>query len=142
VLLLGAGMGSTMEIFGELGCKPRYTLVDADKETLRWAMEYAPAAIAQLSEPVCSDAAVFMEQNKRQYDFVFIDIFIGRHVPEFVVSQSFLQHCKTAVTPNGHLAFNYIINDATEWLRVQEVFAAVFLLYTIIEKGENRIFVV
>ncbi|WP_345084234.1 hypothetical protein [Nemorincola caseinilytica] len=141
MLILGSGMGSTMQILAERGYTPRYTLVEADKTILQWALEFAPAGLAAHIEPVCADAEQHMAQNSATYHLIFIDIFIGRRVPSFVISLAFLRQCRAAMAPGGHLAFNYIINDEQEWQQACDAFSIVFPRHTIIDKGENRIFV-
>ena len=142
VLILGSGMGSTMQILAERGLTPRYTLVEADKTILKWALEFAPAALAAHIDPICADAQRHMQQNTTTYDLLFIDVFLGRRVPPFVTTLPFLQQCKAALAPGGHLALNYIINNEHEWLQTQEAFRLVFPHHLIINKGENRLLVV
>lgn len=135
-------MGSTLQILSERGATPHYTLVESDKTILQWALEFAPAHLARSIEPICADAERHMQQNTATYDLVFIDIFIGRRVPDFVTTSSFLEQCKAALAPGGHLALNYIINDAAEYQQAQTAFRSVFPNHTIIDKGENRLFMV
>ncbi len=125
------------------GYTPAFTLVEKDKVVLRMAMELFEATNTQASiDPVCSDAQAFMEHNKAAYDLVFIDVFMGRAVPEFVTTREFLSLCKASLSPHGRLAFNYIINDEQEWENVQQVFTSVFPEHKVLDHGINRIMVV
>ena len=125
------------------GYSPSFTLVEKDKVVLRLAMELFEATNTQASiDPVCSDAQAFMAQNKNTYDVVFIDVFMGRTVPEFVTTSEFLTLCKASLSTTGRLAFNYIINDEQQWENVQRVFTNVFPEHKILDHGINRIFVV
>ncbi len=142
VLVLGSGLGSIAEVIKNKGFLPKYTFVEKDKTVLHWAIEFANEHIAKGIEPVCADAADFMEHNTRQFSFIFVDIFDSRVVPEFVCTARFLQQCRAAMAPDGHLAFNYIVNDREEWVDVQRVFQQVFPGYKTISRGENKILVV
>ncbi len=139
VLLLGAGMASTAHILTTAGCTASYTLVDINEEILQWAMEYAVPEVQANVTPICDDAKRFMSTCTEQYDLIFIDIFIGRHVPDFVTGADFLKACSRCLTTDGRLALNFIVNDKFSWELMQEQFAKVFPAYRVVTKGENRI---
>jgi len=141
VLVLGTGLGSLMQVMARKGHRPDYTLVEMEQEILHLAMEFNTTRAGQKIEPVCADACIYMAQNTRQYDLVFIDVFTGRVVPEFVFAEPFLRQCREGMAAGGRVAFNYMINDWQEWQRVQRMFSLVFPGYTTIERGENRILI-
>ncbi len=141
VLVLGAGMGSMMQVMNANGCKPHYTLVEKDKLILKWAMEFAPEANEEWILPVCDDAAAYMQRNTTTYDFIFIDIFYGREVPAFVVSADFLIQCRSALTKGGRLALNYIADDPQRWAEVETVFAALYPGYEVLGVNVNKILI-
>ena len=141
VLVLGSGLGSTLHIIRQRRFNTTNTLVDIDEVVLGWAMEFMEADVAANTTPVCADALVFMQQNKTKYDFIFIDIFNNRTVPDFVCSTEFLSLCAAAMAPGGHIGFNYIVNDPEQWIEVQQNFKSVFRKQYIIEDGVNKIFV-
>jgi len=139
VLLLGAGMASTAHILAASGCNASYTLVDVNEEILRWAMEYSTPEVQESITPVCDDAKLFMSRCTEHYDLIFVDIFIGRRVPDFVTEADFLNACSRCLTADGKLAMNFIVNDKFSWELLQEQFAKVFPAYRVVTKGENRI---
>lgn len=143
VLVLGGGLASMVYVLRGKGYAPAFTLVEKDKVVLRMAMELFETTHTHANiSPVCNDAQAFMAQNKNVYDLVFLDVFMGRTVPEFVTTGEFLTLCKAGLAPNGRLAFNYIINDEQEWENVQQVFTEVFPEHKVLDHGINRIFVV
>ena len=75
VLILGTGIGSMVRVLRRNGFVPSCTIVEKDKIVLQWAMELFEGENYKNIEPVCSDAQVYMEQNKQKFDFIFIDIF-------------------------------------------------------------------
>ena len=141
VLVLGAGLGSMVYVLRKRGYNPRYTLVENDKVILRWAMEFLGEDSTAAIEPICDDAMIFMGKNTAKYDLVFIDIFKGREVPDFVFTPLFLTHCRNSLAPGGRLAFNYIINDPQQWEQVKNRFTSVFLDNKILDDGINRILI-
>lgn len=141
VLLLGAGMGSMMQVMNAHGCTAHYTLVEKDKLILNWAIEFAPEAKEDRILPVCDDAVAFMRSNTTTYDFIFIDIFYGRDVPDFVVSPAFLMQCRSALKAGGKLALNYIADDPQRWADVETVFAALFPGYVVLGVNVNKILI-
>jgi spermidine synthase len=141
VLVLGAGLGSMVYVLHKRGYHPHFTLVENDKVILRWAMELLDSGYADQVTPICSDAMAYMEKNSAQYDLIFIDIFSGRVVPDFVFTPLFLRLCHSALAPGGHVAFNYIINDDGQWARVRDTFSSVFKDVHIVDLGINRVMV-
>jgi spermidine synthase len=143
VLVLGAGLGSIVYVLRKRRIKPRFTLVEKDKTVLQMALELFATITPQPEiEPVCADAQNYMAQNSAKYDLIFLDVFSGRVVPDFVTTPGFLSLCRNSIAEGGHLAFNYIINDEQEWQNVKQTFASVFPGYRELDLGINRVLVV
>ncbi|MCW3122223.1 MAG: spermine synthase [Flavipsychrobacter sp.] len=123
------------------GYTPRYTLVEYDKVVLQWAVELLDEIKDVRLDPVCADAKDFMAGNTASYDLIFVDVFIGRVVPDFVTTREFLRQCRQALAPNGRLAFNYIINDMEQWQDTQRIFTELFPVHTVVKHEVNRIFI-
>jgi spermidine synthase len=138
VLVLGAGLGSMVSVLRRKGCDPYITLVEKDKVVLGLAMEFLEEGSEKIT-PVCNDAMAFMANNKTKFDFVFVDIFIGREVPDFVCSSTFLRQCRDSLNSGGYLAFNYIVNDKQQWEDVKKRFAEIFPSSSIQSISINRI---
>jgi spermidine synthase len=141
VLVLGTGLGSIVRIVRSKGYDPDFTLVEQDKEILKCAVEFLAEDCPARINPVCSDAQAYMQKNTAKYDLIFIDIFIGRVVPDFVTTPSFLALCRNSLSPGGRLAFNYIINEDAKWQTAQATFAATFPEHKVINDGINRLFI-
>jgi len=139
VLVLGAGLGSIVEVMRARGYAPHYTLVEKDKTVLAWAMEILGPDDSL--EPVLADAEAFMAENERKYDLVFVDVFKGKAVPAFVTSPLFLRQCRDSLSPGGRLALNYIDIPRNQWGKVQRVVAGIFPGSHIVSKEENRILI-
>ena len=143
VLVLGTGLGSMVRAMQKKGFRPAFTLVDNDEVVLEWAIEFLDSPDVSSIRPVCSDAREFIARNSAKFDLVFIDVFNGRSVPDFVCTDMFLQQCCDAVSPGGHLVFNYIINDKQQWERVRIIILCSRLLpgYKTVSLDINRIII-
>jgi len=141
VLVLGAGLGSIVRVMHARGYTPRYTLVERDRTVLRWALETLGESDSLKLEPVCRDAESFMAQNERKYDLIFVDVFKGRAVPDFVTAPHFLMQCRDSLSLGGRLALNYIEVDKRTWERVRRVVVGVFPACQLVSKDDNRILI-
>jgi len=141
ILVLGCGLGSMVQVIRGRGFNPHFTLVEKDKVILQWAMEFLGAKEPGKTEPVCNDAEAFMAKNKAKFDFIFLDVFIGRVVPPFVYTPAFLIQCRNSLVTGGHIAFNYIVNSELEWENVKNTFADIFPEHEIVKSGINRVLI-
>lgn len=141
VLVLGTGLGSMVNIMHSQNFFPKFTLVEIDKVILSWAIELMAPAYLKDIIPVCDDARGFLNRNADQYDLIFIDIFFGRVVPDFVTEKAFLMLCREHLSKGGHVAFNYIINNENEWNEVYRTFSGIFSDCKVIKQDINRILI-
>jgi spermidine synthase len=137
VLILGAGLGSLVQVLRAHGHDPFSTLVEKDTTVLQWAREVLGES--PKLELVRRDAESFMGQNRRRYDLVFVDVFKARSVPDFVTTPAFLGQCREALTPGGRLALNYIVQDDRSWQGVHKGIQSIFPGCETIESNDNRI---
>ncbi|MEI8278967.1 MAG: fused MFS/spermidine synthase [Bacteroidota bacterium] len=140
VLVLGTGLGSAVHILDGMGCQPNYTLVEIDKQVLQWALEFLPTNVRHVL-PVHEDAVHFVQENEKKYDLLIVDVFVGREVPDFVISNSFIEKCHQSVIPGGHFIVNYIVNDNRQWEKVQQKITNIFPKNKIISLDMNRIII-
>lgn len=141
VLVLGTGLGSMVDIMHSEKFFPKITLVEIDKVILSWAIELMDPEYLKDIVPVCDDASNFLVHNKEQYDLIFIDIFFGRVVPDFVTNKEFLELCRNHLSKGGHVALNYIINNENEWMAVYMTFSEIFKDCAVIKQDINRILI-
>ncbi|OYU97171.1 MAG: spermine synthase [Bacteroidetes bacterium B1(2017)] len=55
---------------------------------------------------ICADAYSFMEENKKQYDLVIVDLFIVDRIPEKFTEPRFINWVANSILPGGKLIFN------------------------------------
>jgi spermidine synthase len=138
VLLLGAGIGSAVQILMHKGFHPDYTFVDTDEKILEWATELQSGSGEHI-EAVHQDAQLYMATNSKKYDLLIVDIFTDRIVPGFAITETFLKQCRQGINPGGSFIMNYIINSEAEWQVLQHNLQAVFTSPHTHELGTNRI---
>ncbi len=140
VLVLGAGIGSAVLVLDQKHRhRPQLTLVDTDEAILQLAGELLAAeGHAGHVELICEDAERFVGLENRCFDAVVIDIFRGREVPAFAVSEVFLNACLERLRPGGFLIMNFIINVEAEWERLEQTLTRVTPGYTVLAQGINR----
>lgn len=141
VLVLGAGLGSVVQVMRARGYDPNYTLVEKDKTVLGWAIETLGEGNSPKLEPMCRDAEAFMAESQRKYDLVFVDVFKGRVVPDFATTPLFLKQCRDSLAPGGILVFNYIEGDRDKWAEVRAAIAGVFPGCQLVSRNDNRILI-
>ena len=80
MLVLGAGLGSAVQILNKKGFHPACTLVDNDDVVLRWLDDLMVKK--DKINLVLTEAAAFVDENTDVFDLVVIDIFKSRVVPD------------------------------------------------------------
>jgi spermidine synthase len=141
VLVLGAGLGSIVQVMRVGGCRPHYTLVEKDEAVLRWTRKVLDEDAQEVFAGQPVDAEAFMAQNRRKYDLIFVDLFAGRYVPDFVTKGAFLRTCRDALSSGGHLALNYVEVDQARWNQLRQLFAEIFPGFHLISRNDNRILI-
>lgn len=137
MLVLGAGLGSALSVLEHLQLKvPQTTMVDIDPEVVILGAKLTPHEHAQW---ICDDVKNFVEQDLNLYDVIVLDVFQDRVVPQFVCSEPFLKRCASLLSPQGVLVFNYIINNESDWHRLQDILSGSFETLRIIPIRINRI---
>ena len=140
VLVLGTGLASAVHILEDMGLHPDFTLVDIDSVVLDLAIELMPVHNLSRIEPVCMDAQQFMQNNRTLYPMIVCDVFMGRTVPGFISSATFLEQCRTSLQPGGRFILNYLEKSRSLCRETCSLMRDVFPGHTRIEFGINKIF--
>jgi spermidine synthase len=141
VLVLGAGLGSAAAILFKMGYQPLTTLVDLDPVVIDWAKELMIPYLRDKVTYSVENAQTFIEANLQKFDLLVIDIFSSRQVPDFVSNLSFLSACRSALTYEGHIIANYMINSDEDWNVFLRNFMSIFPHARVTELGMNRVLI-
>jgi len=53
----------------------------------------------------------YVAECQQHYDAIVIDIAEDKLTPEWIIDNKFLHRCRKLLTPQGHVAFNLLVND-------------------------------
>ncbi len=140
VLVLGAALGSAVDIMRKMGYSPDFTLVDNDPLVLNWARELMPPYVGKI-EMKQGDAMYYLDTDNKKYDLLIVDVFKGRVVPDFITTRSFMQNCHSHIHAGGNFVLNYIIGEGDQWDNFEKILDVVFPKNTVIKNGINRVIV-
>jgi spermidine synthase len=107
VLLLGLGGGDIVKILKKQKPSWSLTAVEIEDAVVDAAKEYFNLRESKNLKIVVADADNYIKTNKRKYDLVIVDLYMGDKVPIFVTSAEFLQNIRKAKKNNGTTLFNY-----------------------------------
>ena len=141
VLVLGTGLGSAVQILARNGYHPDFTLVELDEKILKWAMALMPKNVKARITPVCANAQNFLDDHSTKYDLIVVDVFEGRHVPGFVLSDDFLQQCSVHLNSGGRLVLNYMISETQTEEKAKAALEAAFDTVKTYPFHINRVFI-
>jgi spermidine synthase len=143
MLVLGAGLGSAVEVLAHLKCYPSSTLVEIDPQITHWGEAILRHPKFQTQPTwICQDVRQYVQMPAQKYDLVVLDIFEDRHVPAFVGTSDFLIACKNMMRQNnGILVFNYIINQSQDWNSLLPLIQSIYTVEHMITIGINRILI-
>jgi 2-polyprenyl-3-methyl-5-hydroxy-6-metoxy-1,4-benzoquinol methylase len=112
VLLLGLGAGSVVRLLRELGVAAPITAVELDPVVVKLGKKYfSLGEVKDLEVLEGVDATEWLPTQRRQFDLVVVDLFVGEKVPATAASPAFLQALKDAVSPDGMMMWNRLAHE-------------------------------
>jgi len=111
ILILGVGGGTVITLLHDYFPDAAMKCVDIDPTILMVAKKYFHVDQIPHTTYVCQDAEVFSKEDKvrkSRYDVIIVDLFSGRHIPEFVVNKEFIASIRSILNRNGILLINYL----------------------------------
>jgi len=107
ILLLGMGGGSVIKtLLQDFNYKNHITAIDIDPVIIDIAKEEFELTKSKNLEIICTDALQFMQQNKKQFDLIIIDLFVDTEIPTSFFSNLFWQDIIKAIGSRGNILFN------------------------------------
>ncbi len=112
VLVLGVGGGTIIRLLKFLYPHAQITAVDIDETILYIARKHFHLDGIDGVTLVAGDAQKYVAVESRKatsfYDLVIVDIFVGRHIPQFAYSEPFLRDIKKIMRKNSRLIINFL----------------------------------
>lgn len=110
MLLLGVGGGYVIKKAKSLWPNVSIDAIDIDISIIDIAQTYFDISIYEKINYIVSDAHEYVKKSvvqKKHYDFIVVDLYIGDTIPSFVDTEAFLLNLKLLTYPNGHTLINY-----------------------------------
>ena len=110
VLMLGLAGGTAYRVLRHLLPDCELTAIDIDSEIIGLARKHMDLDALNLEVHI-ADAYLWLEQNQRQFDVVFDDIYLAGKTDVFrprAWNPELLHHLRSALAPGGLLAVNLV----------------------------------
>jgi hypothetical protein len=141
-LLLGTGLGSALQILQkEYHHYPETTLVDIDEDVLALSKEYMALNTKNNVEWICEDALLFLQESAKTFDLIGVDVFKGTTVPFDIQTEYFISLCTKKLSPKGIIVFNFISQNKTDCLLLEDKMQHNFKNIEIILHGLNKFYI-
>ncbi len=131
ILVLGVGGGSVIHMLHARYPGASLTGVDIDERIIAIGRKYFGLSGITPLKLVTSDASEYVQKDRKKYDLIIVDLYIGRMIPEFESSEQFVRHLRARITPGGSVLFNFLHDGAFEQRSEG--------LYTILKKQFSRV---
>ncbi len=139
MLLLGAGMGSALEILQkQYDYRPSATLVDNQGQILTWSQDYSPLEAKEEIQWVEQDAQDFLKSTSEKYDLIGVDLFMRLEPRSFIYDESFVKSLSDATATDGHVIINTIVRNGEEMSQYLPILYRYFEIIDMISEGRSR----
>lgn len=108
ILVLGVAGGTVIHLLHAIYPDARITGVDIDAEMIKIGKKYFSLDHVENLTLVTEDAKNFIKNNRKQWDMIVVDLFVGAAIPPFVGEEGFLSDVKNILSPNGKIVINYL----------------------------------
>jgi spermidine synthase len=124
MLVLGVAGGNIIRIFREYYPDLEIDAVDIDTVMIEAGKKYFDLDRYDRTEYIVSDAFLFVQKAARRakrYDVIFIDLYLGFGIPEFILNEKFLRQVHMLLRLNGLVFINHsyyggMVNNAKRLL--------------------------
>ena len=102
-LVLGLGGGTVATVLHKYWPKVKITGVDIDQEMIRLGKKYLNLRDINIK---IGDAYKFVKENKKKYDLIIVDLYLGDECPEKFTSDNFINFTRSLLVRQGVVVFN------------------------------------
>jgi len=117
ILILGLGGGSLVKLLNQHFPSAKIIGVEIDPIMIDLGKRYLELKKAKNLKIIIGDAADFVRGSWRgldpsilRFDLIFVDLYFGDRVPEFLNKEKFLLNFKKILNENGLVVFNRLYN--------------------------------
>jgi spermidine synthase len=116
VLLAGTGGGSTARYFASRFPGIKGDAVELSPAVIDIAQRYFDCPNGGNWELIEADIRQYVQTCSNRYDLIVMDIAIDQKTPDWLNNETFLSHCRSILTPTGHIAINLIVENADDFV--------------------------
>ena len=120
-LFLGMGAGIMPRFIHRHFPEAEIDIVELDPEIPKIAEKYLGYRPHNKTTIITADARVYINQCKKRYDIIIVDVYNAKAVPFAVTTQEFFSQLKKCLTPNGIAGVN-LANLGNDKFMVSELF--------------------
>jgi len=120
ILVLGVAGGTVIHLLHAMYPDAKITGVDIDKTMIDIGKKYFGLGSVPGLSLVTDDAKNYIQNNRKQWDMIVIDLFVGASIPPFVGEETFLLQMKKYLSSKGNILINYLYE--LEYKRLSEIF--------------------
>jgi len=123
-LLLGLGGGTLAQLLARHAPGVQMVGVDVDPGVVAFGRERFGLALSNL-RVVIADAFAYVYQGSQRFDFIAVDLFVGRHLHRGILARPFLRRLAALLAPGGEIVINLLKHphNARHLDRFREVLA-------------------
>lgn len=114
ILICGVAGGTIIHLLHALYPKATMVGVDIDKDMTDVGRKYFGLGEIPSLTLVTQDARDFIRdgiKKRSSFDMIIVDVFFGKHLPPFLLDQSFWDSIKNVLHEKGFLLLNYLRED-------------------------------
>jgi spermidine synthase len=106
-LLLGLGGGTLAQLLTRHAPGVQIVGVDIDPGVVAFGRERFGLALSNL-RVVIADAFAYVYRAAERFDFIAVDLFVGRHLHRGILAKPFLQRLASRLAPGGEIVINLL----------------------------------
>lgn len=114
ILVLGVGGGTVIHKLHTRYPDANITGVDIDEQIISIGRNQFGLSDIKKLNLVVSDAVIYVRTNRKKYDFIIVDLYIGRDIPDFESSAPFVSLLRANLQKHGSLVFNFLHDGESE----------------------------
>lgn len=144
VLILGAGLGSIIQLLENNKNIEKIVAIDNDAVIIKAAKEYLKSSLNEKTFWQQVDAFEFIKTNSEKFDLILFDVFVHEITPSIFLTDKFLQLVKSKLNQSGILVFSKMDTDyklKEENKLFEKQFSAIFPKNTKLTFSGNKLLI-
>ena len=120
ILILGFGIGSVVKDLQKYFGSIEIDAIENNGQIVEWFYKYYQSENIQIHHQSAEDLCIF---NSKKYGVIIVDVFIDRHIPEFVFEPSIFKDLEGLLSDLGIIIWNTLpVNQSNISPMLKEMF--------------------